>query len=381
MLPGAFKAGSILFKFAYLVAMRRSLLLILFITGHFISTAQLADTLRIARAETPESILAPLIYLSSDALRGRHVGTPEIDTTAGYIARQFKRAGASPVPGAKGYFQPFNCLFSRTSRYLRADPQVAAGLSFTRPVPLKNVLAYVPGTDSVLRNQYVVLSSHYDHLGVSDQLRYENGKWDSIFNGARDNATGTAAVIAAAHYFARHPPRRSLLFICYTAEEEGLVGSEFYARHPLVPLDHSVYNLNVDNAGYNTTNAVCLFGLGRTSEDSLVYKACAAYGFAVLDDPTPWGLFKSSDNLSLAQKGVPAPTYSMGIKEWDARITDHYHQLSDETGNMDLDYVVKFIRAYILIAQYIADDAVQPRWTSGDPCEAAWLTLFHKPPR
>ena len=360
--------------------MRPSLLLILFVTSYLFSTAQLEDTLRIGRAETPERILAPLIYLASDALRGRHVGTPEIDTAAAYIAKQFKQAGARPVPGVGGYFQPFSYQFHAYSPVFRFRLQAAEGLSVIRPIRMTNVLAYVEGTDPVLRNQYIVLSSHYDHLGVTDSVIVENGKRDSIFNGARDNATGTAAVIAAARFFARYPAKRSIVFICYSGEEEDLIGSDYYANHPLVPLDHTVYNLNVDNASYNTTYAICLFGLTRTSEDPLIYKACEAYGFAVLDDPVG-ELFSRSDNFSLASKGVPAPTYSMGMTDWDATVTNRYHRLSDETGNMDLGYAVKFIRAYILMAQYIANDAVQPRWTPGDPYEAAWLTLFRQQPR
>jgi Zn-dependent M28 family amino/carboxypeptidase len=224
----------------------------------------------------------------------------------------------------------------------------------------------VPGTDPLLRSQYILLSAHYDHAGVAVEPIRDNGKMDSIFNGARDNATGVAAVLAAARYFARYPPRRSMVFICYTAEEEGEIGSKYYADHPLIPLDHTIFNLNVDNAGYNTTNAVCLFGLGRTSADSLIKKACNRYGLVVLPEPAGLDFFRRSDNFSLAKKGIPAPNYSLGMTEWDETVEARYHRPSDEVDNMDLDYVVKFVRAYILSAQYIANSNSQPKWTEGD---------------
>jgi hypothetical protein len=318
-------------------------------------------------ATTPaDQALAPLLYLASDQLKGRYIGRPEIDTAALYIANQFREAGAKTVPGATGYFQIFQHHFNANSM----DSSSAA-----LDVSLRNVMAFIPGTDPKLREQFLVLSSHYDHLGVTIHPRMEEGKLDSIYNGARDNATGTAAVIDAARYFARFPPKRSILFITYTAEEEGLIGSEYYAAHPLVPLKQTVYNLNIDNASYDDTTLISLVGLHRTSEDSLIITACAAYGLTVNGDPTGGSLFYDSDNTPLAQKGVPAPTYSLGMRAFDSTITNRYHRLSDETGNMDLHYVLKFIRAYILAAKYIADDAAQPRWTKGDEFEKAWLSL------
>src|ERR1700733_1237559 len=256
--------------------MKPLLLISLALSVHLVLPAQNSDTSRLNQVISSDELLAPLRYLASDRLKGRHIGLPEIDTAGRYIADQFKKAGAKPVPGATGYFQEFNHRFSRISGIFQMEPQLAVDLPLgasTKGLKLKNVIAFLKGTDSGLRNQYIVLSSHYDHLGVADTAIMEEGKLDSIYNGARDNATGTAAVIAAARYFGRYPPKRSLLFICYTAEEEGLVGSAYYARHPLIPLNQTVYNLNIDNASYNTTNAICLFGLGRTSEDSLIIKA------------------------------------------------------------------------------------------------------------
>jgi Zn-dependent M28 family amino/carboxypeptidase len=342
--------------------------------AHFVPQAQNADTSRINQSQSDDRLLAPLRYLASDHLKGRHINQPEIDTAALYIAKQFKQAGAQPVQGASGYYQVFNRDFNRFHLY----PQVEENMVYKRNgTTLRNVLAFVPGTDPVLHDQYIVLSAHYDHVGFTAEAVEEGGKKDNIYNGARDNATGVAAVIAAAKYFARYPPKRSVLFICYTAEEEGEIGSQYYVAHPLIPLDNAVFNLNVDNAGYDTTHAICLFGLGRTSADSLIQKACLSYGLAVLDEPGGnQHLFERSDNYSMAKEGIPAPNFSLGMMDWDADVIMHYHRLSDEVGNMDLKYVVKFIRAYILSAQYICDNPEQPRWTRGDRYEGAWQDLY-----
>jgi hypothetical protein len=246
-----------------------------------------------------------------------------------------------------------------------------------RSIALKNVMGYVEGTDPKLKDQYVLLTSHYDHLGVG-KPKMEEGKLDSIYNGARDNASGTTAVIDAARYFAKYPPARSILFITYTAEESGEIGSHYYAEHPVVPLKNIVYNLNIDNASYDNTDLISLVGLGRTTADEDIKMACATYGMTVNGDPTGGQLFYQSDNYPLAKKGVPAPTFSFGMKSFGPEVFKRYHQLSDEIGNMDMKYMMKFVSAYILAAQNIANDPQTATWTKGDELEKAGQALYGK---
>jgi hypothetical protein len=258
-----------------------------------------------------------------------------------------------------------------------ANAAISVSDNEVKNIPAKNVLGWIEGTDPKLKNQFIVLSAHYDHLGVAKKPKMEEGKMDSIYNGARDNAIGTTAVIDAARYFAQHPAKRSILFIAYTAEEIGEVGSKYFSLHPLVPLKQLVYNLNIDNANYNDTSIITVIGLGRTSADEDIKKACAAYHLTAMPDPAPeQNLFDRSDNANLADKGIPAPTFSLGIKKFDAEINKRYHQLSDEVGNFDLDYGLKYIRSFILAAKYIADNPAQPVWIKGDKYEAAWKELF-----
>jgi len=248
-----------------------------------------------------------------------------------------------------------------------------------RSVRAKNVMGWVEGSDAKLKNQFVVLSGHYDHIGVASKPKMEEGKLDSIYNGARDNAIGATAVIDAARYFALHPAKRSILFISFTAEEIGLIGSKYFAEHPAISLQKLVYNLNIDNASYNDTTIATVVGLGRTSADADIKRACKAYGLTALPDPAPeQELFDRSDNVSLAIKGIPAPTFSLGIRKFDETIESRYHQLSDEVGNFDLKYAMKIINSFILAAKNIANNGEQPSWIKGDKYEAAWKDLYHR---
>jgi hypothetical protein len=237
----------------------------------------------------------------------------------------------------------------------------------------KNVVAIIEGTDTALKNEYIMLSAHYDHVGVGRP----NAEGDSIYNGARDNAVGTVAVINAARYFAENPPKRSVLLCAWTAEEKGLLGSAYFAENPLIPLNQIIFNLNIDNAGYNDTSIVSVIGLGRTSADPLIEKATADFGLKAIADPAPeQGLYDRSDNVNFARKGIPSPTFSLGFTAFDEEISKYYHQASDHVDNFDLDYAVKYWKSYILSAENIANWGEKPIWKEGDKYEAISKELY-----
>lgn len=236
-----------------------------------------------------------------------------------------------------------------------------------------NVIAVIEGTDPKLKNEYVMLSAHYDHVGVGKP----NAAGDSIYNGARDNAVGTVAIINAARYFAAHPPKRSILLCAWTAEEKGLLGSKYFADNPLIPLNQIIYNLNIDNGGYNDTSIITVIGLGRTSADGLIANAVATYGLEAIPDPAPeQGLYDRSDNVNFARKGIPSPTFSLGFRAFDDEIAKHYHQPSDQVDNFDLDYAVLYWKSYVLSAASIANNPAKPTWVAGDKYEEAAKELY-----
>ena len=237
----------------------------------------------------------------------------------------------------------------------------------------KNVLAWIEGTDPVLKNEYIMLSAHYDHVGVGTP----DAEGDSIYNGARDNAVGAVAVINAAKYFAKNPPKRSVLIALWTAEEKGLLGSGYFANNPLVPLNQIVYNLNIDNAGYNDTSIITVIGLGRTSADFLINEAVAEFGLTAKSDPSPeQGLYDRSDNVNFARKGIPAPSFTLGFTAFDDKINQYYHKAADEVESFDLDYAQVYWKSYILSAQKIADWSQRPTWAAGDKYEEVSKGLY-----
>jgi hypothetical protein len=242
----------------------------------------------------------------------------------------------------------------------------------------RNVIGVIEGTDNALKDEYILLSAHYDHIGVVDN-HPEPITSEYIYNGARDNAVGTAGVLAAARYFSKHPPKRSVIFAAWTAEERGLLGSAYFANNPMIPLEQIVYNLNIDGAGYNDTTKVTVIGLGRTEADDEMIAAAAAFNLKAIPDPVPeQNLFDRSDNVNFARHGIPAPTYSMGLTAFDEEINYYYHQVTDEPHTLNYDYITAYIRSFVLAAQKIADRDEAPFWLPGDVYEEAGIELYGK---
>ncbi len=246
-------------------------------------------------------------------------------------------------------------------------------------VPSANVAGLIEGTDPALKNEYVILSAHFDHVGVGRQGGGAYTATDSIFNGARDNAIGTAALLAAANTLHQQRPKRSVLIVALTGEEVGLLGSRYYAENPLVPLNQTIFDLNIDGAGYSDTTLISVIGLDRTGAKAEIETAARRFRLTAFADPAPeQGLFDRSDNVSFAAKGVPAPTFSPGFKAFDEVIAKNYHQVSDEAATLDFAYVLRFCQAYCYAARLIADRPARPQWSAGDKYESAAKALYKK---
>ncbi|MCK5872841.1 MAG: M28 family peptidase [Methylococcales bacterium] len=237
----------------------------------------------------------------------------------------------------------------------------------------RNVVGYLEGTDPKLKDEFIIYSAHYDHIGVGKP----NAENDSIYNGARDNAVGTVTVLSAAENIGKYPTKRSSLFILFTGEEKGLLGSKYYADNPVMPMNKMVYCFNSDNGGYNDTSKVTIFGLNRTTVAHHIIEGAKEFGLEAIDDPAPEeNLFDRSDNVNFAKKGVPAPTYSMGFTAFDEAINKTYHQVTDNPETVDYDYLEKFFRAYVLTCRLISDDPIRPFWTEGDKYYEAGVELY-----
>lgn len=240
----------------------------------------------------------------------------------------------------------------------------------------RNVLGMIRGSNPALREEYILLMAHYDHLGAG--LRAGATPEDTIFNGARDNAAGTVALMAAAKALAARPPARSVLFAAVTSEEVGLIGSAYLADHFPLPLEKVVYTHNTDGAGYNDTTVVTVIGLERTTAEDRLKAGAARYGLGVIPDPAPeQNLFNRSDNVAFARKGVPSPNFGMGIRAFDAAISKYYHRPADHADeHFDFNYFTRYCRAFTHAARLIADMKQRPVWKQGDIYEKAAKKLY-----
>lgn len=309
-----------------------------------------------------------------------HTGNPENWN----IFQNFMKGGSSLGLAAKEKNDNFFKLWVNDSekQWLeklekRKKPtlNVTIGKATQLPMPSKNVVGMVEGTDPELKDEFIIYSAHYDHLGIGKP----NAEGDSIYNGARDNAVGVVTVLSAAESIAKNPTKRSALFILFTAEEKGLLGSKYYVENPLLPLNKMVYCFNSDNGGYNDTSLATIVGLERTTAGVHMKKAAETFGLKAIDDPAgEQGLFDRSDNVNFARKGIPAPTFSLGFTAFDAEIGKYYHQQADNPETIDYDYMEQFFRAFVLSARLIANDEETPFWTEGDKYYEAGKALYNK---
>lgn len=227
----------------------------------------------------------------------------------------------------------------------------------------QNVVGYIEGTDNKLKDEIVVYSAHYDHVGIGQA----DASGDSIYNGTRDNAVGTVTVLSAAQNLAMNPTKRSALFVLFTGEEKGLLGSKAFVDNSPIDLSKMVYCFNSDNGGYNDTSKATIIGLTRTTAEEMIIEACKAFGLEAIEDPAPeQGLFDRSDNVRFAAKGIPAPTFSMGFTAFDAEITKYYHQAGDNPNTVDYVYLEKFFKSYVYACRMIGNAKKAPFWVKGD---------------
>jgi len=246
-----------------------------------------------------------------------------------------------------------------------------------REIATRNVIAKVEGSDPRLKDEAVIFTAHWDHLGIGEA---QNG--DKIYNGAVDNATGCGILLEMARAWANLPekPRRSALFISVSAEESGLLGSEYYAQHPVVPAGKTALAINYDAflplGRYNDFGA---YGAERTTAYPLVQEAAKRLGLAISPDPRPLaGLYYRSDHFSFARVGIPAFSIDRGdelsgrppgtgSKLFEEFNTQRYHQPSDEYhDDWDFSGLEIYARLGFLIGLDAANISTLPTWKAGD---------------
>lgn len=225
-----------------------------------------------------------------------------------------------------------------------------------RPAGLRNVAAILRGSDPKLRDQYLLLTAHYDHLGKDGT--------QGIYNGANDDASGVATVIELAAALARENPRprRTLVFVCFFGEEKGLYGSTWYVKHPLVPLDQTIAVINFEQMGEPARNeGLPASSLGVTGYDFSDLSAAlepdlASAGVSLREVRHNAEFFERSDNLPFAQAGVPAHTFVAALEYPD------YHRTSDKWPKLNYENMAKLDNALAIALLHLANRAESPQW-------------------
>jgi Zn-dependent M28 family amino/carboxypeptidase len=250
-----------------------------------------------------------------------------------------------------------------------------------REVDSQNVVAKLEGSDPTLKDEYVVYSAHWDHLGKDEKL-----KGDQIFNGALDNASGVASLLELAEAFARMrtPPKRSVLFLSVTAEEKGLLGAKHYAENPLYPLARTVANINMDCVNqWGRTKDIVVVGLGNSTLDDVLAEAAPTQGRSLQPDAEPEkGFYYRSDHFEFAKLGVPAlytnpgtnyvgKPADYGQQKRDEYTSKNYHKVSDEIKpDWDLSGAVEDLQLLFQVGWRVAQSERIPEWKPGTEFKA-----------
>jgi len=250
-----------------------------------------------------------------------------------------------------------------------------------REIDSNNVIGKIEGSDPALKNEYVIYTAHWDHLGRDPKLT-----GDQIFNGALDNASGTAALLEIAEGFTKlaTPPKRSILFLAVTAEEKGLLGAKYYAENPLYPLNKTLANINMDGVNqWGRTKDVTMVGDDNSGLIDLLREAATAQGRVVNPDPeSEKGFYYRSDHFEFAKQGVPALYTDSGIdyegkdpafskQKRDEYTNKDYHKVSDEVKpDWDLTGAVDDARLLTIIGYRVAQGDRYPEWKSGSEFKA-----------
>ena len=278
-----------------------------------------------------------LYTLAADDMQGRATGTPGIEKAAQYIEGEFKRIGLKTYDSLTSYRQTFTFKNRRTQEEITAF----------------NVIGVLEGKSK--KEEYVVVSGHYDHLGIIKK----EGVLDSIYNGADDDASGTAAVMALAEYFTKkNTNERSIVFVAFTAEEMGLVGSTHFGKD--VDPSKFVAGINIEMIGKQSNfgpKTAWLTGFERSDFGKIIQKNLEGTGYKLFPDPfKKFNLFFRSDNASLARLGIPSHTFSTGPIDVDV----HYHKASDEAETLNVANITETIRAIAIGTESIINGTDTP---------------------
>lgn len=288
-----------------------------------------------------------LYTVASDEMEGRETGSKGQKKAGLYMIEQYKKNGISFPKGASDYYQPVPATFMNARRNQNLPDS-------------ENIWAYIEGTEKP--DEVLVISAHYDHVGIKD---------GEVYNGADDDGSGTVAVMEMAKAFAKakkqgHGPKRSILFLHVTGEEHGLHGSRYYSENPLFPIANTIADINIDMIGRrdvehsNTNNYVYVIGADRLSSD--LHNAVVAQNekyikmdldFKFNDPKDPNHFYERSDHYNFAKHGIPSVFFFNGVHE-------DYHGKGDEPQKIEYDALTKRTKLAFVVAWDLANKENRP---------------------
>jgi len=324
--------------------MKKSLFLVLIILSITDCPAQKKNQVIVTAAELKEWVT----YLASDEMRGRANGSPEMKTAAYWIAGKFGENGVKPVSPVSGFIQNYTLASRQQS------------------IKERNVIGIIEGTDPSLKDQYIVLSAHFDHIGIRQGLTP-----DSIRNGADDNAAGTCTLIGIARTInlSGIKPGRTIVLAAFSGEEYGMKGSRYFVSNPSVPLKKIYADLNFEMTGHSEflgKNKYYMTGCLYSNLDDLISEYNKGTGFQLVDTlPVANMLFNSSDNISFSRVssadgiilGIPSGTFATSATP------EYLHNVTDEAELFDFDNMAELIRHFSDLVIWLSNSKSDVVWT------------------
>lgn len=279
-----------------------------------------------------EGPVAVVRYLADDALAGRLAGSPGERCAGEYIAARFAELGLQPAGDAGTWFQSFDVASA-------VNPHAPTGTG-------RNVVAVLEGSDPNLRNEYIIVGAHYDHLGLGGFGSTSGDSTPAIHNGADDNASGVAALVEVAEQLSQNKPARSVVFVAFSGEESGLIGSAFYANHPHAPLTRARGMLNMDMVGRLGDGPLIIYGTATATEwPALLERMGKTHGIEITQVGDGFG---ASDHTSFYLKDVP-------VLHFFSNVHGDYHKPSDDWEKIDVKGLTRISALITDIARDIAD--------------------------
>ena len=292
---------------------------------------------------TMEDMYSRIGILAHDSMGGRDTPSPGLEMAAAWAAVEFEGMGLEPGGEGGSYIQRYEI-----------NPR---GGDPSSPVEVPNVVGLISGSDPELRDEWVVFTAHFDHVsGPAD----ETG--DDIYNGADDNASGTAAIMEVAQAFAMlpTPPRRSMAFVLVSGEEKGLLGARHFARGASLPQEAVVADINADMVSMNWPDSIFVFGREFTTLGSELDQVMAAHpevGISIMESRWPQlPLFRMSDHFAFVQEGIPGIFFFSGLHE-------NLHRPSDHPEAVDCEKASRVARLIFHFGYAVAQAEERPQWT------------------